>query len=122
MRSRKRLCMKKQRRGKDRPNTDETNRQFRGRCPSLRATGNALVGLLAPEFEFGPAFSPQGIAAMAPKESAELFTLGYSGGAAPELHRRSLFVGPSHKKRPTTNARRNWDQFSNSPETVNRQN
>ncbi len=31
--------------------------------------------------------------------------LGYSGGAVPDLHRSSLFVGRTHRPRPTTNAR-----------------
>jgi hypothetical protein len=32
---------------------------------------------------------------MADKERAALLTLGHSGGTVPELHRSSLFVGPS---------------------------
>jgi hypothetical protein len=107
------------------------NRLLRGLCPSLRAAGNALVGLLAPEF--GPTRPSHhgNAAAMAKIESGRpnavrtrsvrtTRSLGYSGGAAPDLHRCSLFVGPSHGKKPTTNARRNGFYSSEVKEAVNR--
>ncbi len=42
-------------------------------------------------------------------------SLGYSGGAAPDSHRCSLFVGLVPRERPTTNAHRNGDESSRTP-------
>ncbi len=39
------------------------------------------------------------------EENAVPFTLTYSGGAVPDLHRSSLFVGSAKSAAPTTNAR-----------------
>jgi hypothetical protein len=72
------------------------NRLLHGHCPSQRAAGHALVGLLAPELRLTRP-SRRHIAAMAKKKGANLISLGYSGGAAPDLHRNSLFVGSSRK-------------------------
>ena len=52
------------------------------------------------------------------EQNGSSYFLGYSGGAAPDLHRCSLFVGPSHGKRPTTNARRNASKSSRPGRTV----
>ena len=70
-----------------------TNRRLRGLFPSSWTAGNALVGLLAPEFRpTRPSHHAQRTA-MAKQKWVALITLGYSGGAAPDLHRCSLFVG-----------------------------
>jgi hypothetical protein len=47
---------------------------------------------------------------MAKKSRIVLVSLGYSGGAAPDLHRSSLFVGRFQRERPTTNAQCNKGQ------------
>jgi hypothetical protein len=87
-----------------------TNRQFRGLSPSPRAAGNALVGLLAPEFGLTrpshrglPRQWPHRIGSPGPGFMQSRISLGYSGGAAPDFHRCSLFVGSSDgKNRPPT--------------------
>ena len=44
---------------------------------------------------------------------ANLLTLGHSGGAVPELHRSSLFIGPLQKNcGPTTNAPSNMQRLA----------
>ena len=63
------------------------------------AIDNALVGLLTPEQRNWLAFSSSrcetryAVFTRQWLESAVLKKLGYSGGAVPELHRSSLFVG-----------------------------
>jgi hypothetical protein len=54
-----------------------------------------------------------------PKDWANLLPLGHSGGAVPDFHRSSLFVGPSSKKGPTTNARCKKENLSQRREVVN---
>lgn len=57
-----------------------------GHCPSQQAAVNALVGLLAPEHGAGSAFSPH-LGGNGLFRSNRPDFLGYSGGAAPDLHR-----------------------------------
>ena len=84
-----------------------TSLEFITDGPSLAsASGVVLVGLLTSERE-NPAFSSLPASAAGRRQwlprGGLLVTLGYSGGAVPDLHRCSLFVGhPSVGTRPPT--------------------
>lgn len=94
------------------PEQQDVN-NYCGLCPSQRAAVNALVGLLAPEFgpvqpsrrtlPRGNGQSDRTAHFVGQVGNLSYISLGYSGGAAPDSHRCSLFVGPSHgKDRPPT--------------------
>ena len=81
------------------------NRLLHGHCPSQRAAGHALVGLLAPELGLTRP-SRRRVAAMAKQKGANLISLGYSGGAAPdsapEIACSSALHGSSRPPRRTS--------------------
>ena len=86
-------------------NPQSLSRQLRGPSPTQGAAGFRAGRSSGSRVRtFCPAFSPRPCgAAMAKLEGAVLGSLGYSGGAAPDSHRSSLFVGPSHgNARPPT--------------------
>ncbi len=79
----------------------------RASVPRGEPSKNALVGLLTSELGKVGLLVAHGAAHGRPRrqwlESASLVALGYSGGAVPESHRSSLFVGHfSRNARPPT--------------------
>jgi hypothetical protein len=78
--------------------------KIRSLRPSRNAADNALVGLLTPEQSEKLAFSSRLQSNLSEDRPADNglnqlpLTLGYSGGAVPELHRSSLFCRPFQQK------------------------
>jgi hypothetical protein len=71
---------------------------FCGHCPSQQAAFLRAGRSSGFRVRVGPAFSPRRRRGNGSSDRTTLNPLGYSGGAAPELHRCSLFVGRSTER------------------------